>query len=667
MKVTLALVIFSVLIGPTYLQLDFLSKTLRTYQFLIFNFAKLRLLGVINPSINGTTCAEDLKLFMDAAFKAEWWAVKMLDASGKFNPGVLQGNMKFLGSYDQCLGLQKDQAGVGLDTQYCTMLLKPDKNLEDFLYRNVIKAKANKRLMSTDLFKEYAVIEFGLCIPKSCTMDDLTNLWKRFQVLYQAPGYSEFSDKLCYSKNKKVVPSKFDIYVFWFFGVTLFVELACTVYDLYTRSQPRRLDILVNFSLYTNAKRLMSRNYENETLTCLYGLRSFCIIWVILGHIMLNKSLTSTNVLQMTTEWMGRLENAFFLGSVYAVDTFLTISGLLVVYVYLDYSDKYKLNFSLVYGHRILRLTPALLATVLLEMSVVKYFIQGPLAFPYLTTMATNCEKRGVDTLFFVSNAVERDERCLRQSWYVSVDSQLYLLTPFMVFCFKRQPGKTFFGVVVVCLCSFVYTWMTVIKNNIGSLLFIDNNSEMVYFSPLCRIPVWLIGTCLGYVLYRHNHQKISIPKRVNYVLWILSMTVIIILTMYQTVLVREAHNVYRSAFSNTFCKPLWALAIGFIILSCCTGHSDPVNTFLSHPVFMLIGKLSYSIYLIHLTVIHVIVANKQQTDYFSTFGLLFDFWGYFVYILISATALCLVFETPTVSILRYLETYVANMKKKKT
>ena len=186
---------------------------------------------------------------------------------------------------------------------------------------------------------------------------------------------------------------------------------------------------------------------------------------------------------------MGRLENAFFLGSVYAVDTFLTISGLLVVYVYLDYSDKYKLNFSLVYGHRILRLTPALLATVLLEMSVVKYFIQGPLAFPYLTTMATNCEKRGVDTLFFVSNAVERDERvrrnlnhlvfdlffqCLRQSWYVSVDSQLYLLTPFMVFCFKRQPGKTFFGVVVVCLCSFVYTWMTVIKNNIGSLLFIE-------------------------------------------------------------------------------------------------------------------------------------------------------------------------------------------------
>ena len=125
--------------------------------------------------------------------------------------------------------------------------------------------------------------------------------------------------------------------------------------------------------------------------------------------------------------------------------------------------------------------------------------------------------------------------------------------------------------------------------------------------------------------------------------MWSLCICTFTILTLSQASILRDEYNVYSSAFFNTFSRPLWSLSVCYIIFSCSTGHAgnlksahnisenflkiilEIVRSFLSHPVFVILGKLTYSIYLIHLTLIHVVVANKTQVGYFSTSEIVSD------------------------------------------
>lgn len=59
----------------------------------------------------------------------------------------------------------------------------------------------------------------------------------------------------------------------------------CTVYELcinYYKMKGNQA--LLIFSAYSNAKIILSEKAENEKLSCLDGIRSLSIMWVILGH-----------------------------------------------------------------------------------------------------------------------------------------------------------------------------------------------------------------------------------------------------------------------------------------------------------------------------------------------------------------------------------------------
>ncbi|OWF42584.1 hypothetical protein KP79_PYT21457 [Mizuhopecten yessoensis] len=47
-------------------------------------------------------CYEDMIDFLDAAKDEKEWALQILDSYGKVNPGLLQGNLHFIGSMEQC-------------------------------------------------------------------------------------------------------------------------------------------------------------------------------------------------------------------------------------------------------------------------------------------------------------------------------------------------------------------------------------------------------------------------------------------------------------------------------------------------------------------------------------------------------------------------------------
>jgi peptidoglycan/LPS O-acetylase OafA/YrhL len=84
------------------------------------------------------------------------------------------------------------------------------------------------------------------------------------------------------------------------------------------------------------------------------------------------------------------------------VDTFFCMSGILVTYVHIKLSSFYLF--------RLLRLVPALVASILISVSVVKYVTEGPVWHSVLKKYLTNCKETWWTTLLFVNNFIKYDD-----------------------------------------------------------------------------------------------------------------------------------------------------------------------------------------------------------------------------------------------------------------
>lgn len=66
--------------------------------------------------------------------------------------------------------------------------------------------------------------------------------------------------------------------------------------------------------------------------------------------------------------------------------------------------------------------------------------------------------------------------------------------------------------------------------------------------------------------------------------------------------------------------KPLWALCLFWISFACLSGNGGLLNTFLSIPAFQILSKITYSTYLIHLTVLTLSTASARTLPYFTDY-----------------------------------------------
>jgi hypothetical protein len=107
-----------------------------------------------------------------------------------------------------------------------------------------------------------------------------------------------------------------------------------------------------------------------------------------------------------------------------------------------------------------------------------------------------------------------------------------------------------------------------------------DRYLHYIYLSPINHAPAWLFGILTGYLLYRHGSTKIQIPKKTNLILWSTSFFVMTLLLLSQTVATRNSHNYFFSAVLNSLARPLWSLAVCFMIFSCSTGHGGKYQIF---------------------------------------------------------------------------------------
>ncbi|XP_015839398.1 nose resistant to fluoxetine protein 6 isoform X2 [Tribolium castaneum] len=577
--------------------------------------------------------------------------LKMLDAWSKIPSGILEGHLIDLGSFDECYDINYNN----IYGKYCLGTL-PFSTIFEYLKQFLNYSKPMPRLFSHPAGKligvggENAGMHFAACVPSNMSVEEI-------------PGPVKFNEDFCYSKATKPELSTGTIVTIIILVVFLCLVVVSTSYDivLHFHKKKPHSELFIAFSFLHNGRKLFSSSKNSNQLLCLNGIKALSMMWIIIGHEYSNAGNAPWSNFLSLQDWQNNPAHMIIIETTMSVDTFLVVGGLVTVYTFLNSMDKgVKFNIVLFYVHRYLRLTPVYFIVGLIHVFLLDYIGNGPLWKIVDLKLVDNCRKRWWTSLLFISNYVQ-NEVCLPQAWYLSVDMQLFVLSPLVLIPLLKKPkiGLSFLTLLTIagCLVPFVIGFV----NNLGGTMINQQNDDYInlfYKQTYARFGPYVIGMLAGYYIYKVKKNEIKIRLRWWLVLvcWMV-LVALLVACVYDgyPLTVAKEKEIWSNSLYLALNKPLWAVAVATVIFLCVSGYGGPIDTFLSLPIFQFLTKLSYSMYLVHYSVIVVRYAILRNNEKFSNLTLMHVFWGDFMFTLGLSLILCLTFESPIIILEKYL------------
>ncbi|XP_050313524.1 nose resistant to fluoxetine protein 6-like isoform X2 [Anthonomus grandis grandis] len=612
----------------------------------------------------------------------------LLDASSKPQPGFLTGNLFHFGNYDECLAIAEDKEEYGvIEGQYCTVAVTPVSNTSSDLGQILEFTKSIPDIMGIERSRElshiikYVKVVYGICLPKSCKADSIQKLWNYIEYTFRLPVHISTSDDFCVYKGKTPFEFEFDNFVWWIFGIYFAFITFCSIYDMMFEDEETSeeeetmwVDLLKAFSLQRNAKKVFNiepNPNEDTKFSCFLGFKAISMLWIVYGHRFALGYISGIINMMVYFEWRETVLALLILVNPFAVDTFLVISGVLISYKYMQLRDLLPAGkpfpYFMYYLMRFLRLWPGLIATVLFYTCVMKYLTDGPMWTIFTYKLCLSCKFTGWATALFMSNFMKFHYQCVEPTWYLAVDTQLYCISPLLLYCLYKYPRRTTFGCLIACVCSGLWTYYVTLVDKESWLPAEgdDNYYKRIYQSTFVRMPVWLIGILVGTLLY--NYPNIKLSKVIVNSFWTTSATIIGGIIWVTYLMANKPYDEYSAALFNSMARHLWGIAISLIIILCSTGHGGKVNRILSSKYFKPMVRISYSVFLLHSVIILLFQGGKRSPSYHSDFQIFHGFLGDLPLVLLGAFVWCLSFESPFISIgkiiVKYYKEGYRNMK----
>ncbi|XP_068632537.1 O-acyltransferase like protein-like [Battus philenor] len=598
--------------------------------------------------------------------------LQFLDAGIRIPRGILNGNTMDLGNYYQCLNINKDMNRMNIQGKFCVMRvnfdqamkmnlgknqqwndydnqhlhfidmnqIKIDKSHTSFMFRqnsNITRLGPDTALSDIDL-------RLGVCIPASCTTREGVN-GLLTDVSTLGVNYEE---QLCrLPDDKPWVPIDYvAIAIFSTIAILTFLSTCFEFYYLRILKKDKRNtnSLYFCFSAYANTKRVLNFTSGPETLECIDGVRALAMIWVILGH-----SFTAIPFYQNPMDaflFSTSPRSIWMIAAHLTVDTFFMLSGLLVVYTVAGKLTGEQLLRSLhiFYLNRLLRMFPILAAALLFEVSLFNHISDGPL-WEGAAGFTARCRKYWWSTLMHIQNFVNPGDLCMGVTWYLSIDVQLHILSPILLFWVLSKSKRAAWaalaiGTLVALTASTLYIFYHKFPSGVSSPNRPDDMDlyfRNYYINILTRAPPFFVGMIFGYLLHLWKGKKLNCPKVVAVIQWCFSMVLLSVPIYCMHVNIQlDWNNQSADNFINAFSRSLWATGLGWVIFACVKGYGGPINWFLSLQIWKLPGRLSYAMYIIHYPVMIGYYYSVLGPIYFSVANTMFNF---FAFVLLTFTA----------------------------
>ncbi|XP_063992304.1 nose resistant to fluoxetine protein 6-like [Diachasmimorpha longicaudata] len=608
------------------------------------NVIKANAIGNLNRTVqewivNDTKCDTQFSIFVNGVMTSELWALKMVDSSSKIPSGNLIGNMKDLGFYDECVSVEVTRNQEVIRGRHCMYSL------------SIRVPNTTVSLRST----------MSICLPAACDSDHVGQLVQN--AVNATSGYHDFELELKSATCSAVDPPPWengDIIAISILTIFVGFLIFCTICDILRVKECRIFENnviseLSKFSLYTNGKRVLDTTVPRGTLPAIQGIRFFSMCWVIIGHEYVTLPLGAVTNMVDIGEWITSWGALYILIAPFAVDTFFVLSGFLTSYLFLkETSGGRKFNVIMYYVHRYVRLTPALGALLLLTIYVFPRIGSGALWETSVVTQRHLCSKNWWPMLLYVHNYVNTDYMwCLGHTWYLAVDMQFFWISPLILYPMVK---KSKLGVIILLafvIASVITPAVIAAENQFSGSLFTLSNLPKIqdtmlhfYVTSYTRAGPWLLGITLGWVLSKRQFPP---PQKLMYCGWIL--TILMFAFAFFTYRIFQSPgyewNPPWEVFYAALGRHIWAFSICWIIYASALGYGGVLSKFLSLPIFIPFGRISYSIYLVHFILLIMKIGAIRTPTYFSDFRIIYTFFGDFVICTFGGFIFSLLFESP--------------------
>jgi peptidoglycan/LPS O-acetylase OafA/YrhL len=93
--------------------------------------------------------------------------------------------------------------------------------------------------------------------------------------------------------------------------------------------------------------------------------------------------------------------------------------------------------------------------------------------------------------------------------------------------------------------------------------------------------------------------------------------------------------------------RTLWSVVIGWLLFLCSTNQGGIVNKILSWPIWAPLARLNYSCYLVHATIIYIMLFSQTMPLYYQLHLVVNNFVSHLFFSYLSAVVVAIFFETP--------------------
>ncbi|XP_053698547.1 nose resistant to fluoxetine protein 6-like [Sabethes cyaneus] len=317
------------------------------------------------------------------------------------------------------------------------------------------------------------------------------------------------------------------------------------------------------------------------------------------------------------------------------VQTFLSISGMLMTINFLEHIRKNP-DFDLSLGWRkirarLCRIVPAYGFVIFLECAVMKRLIDGPIGQHFIGESQENCRRWWWANLLFINNYIQTDEPCMIQSWYLAADMQLFIYGLTVMMLIWRWPqlkeyifsGALLCAVVLPTVASYVFKVTPVMTSHLKNAQHYSRQHDYqydIYFPFHQNIGVYSFGMLAGFVYYHYRDSRKALLNSRIYKGMFQAAVIFNILSLssvYWVMVYRNEIAPILQAIYSTFFKQSWAILTTLIQLALALfSVNSPIKRFFSHPFFGVNGKLSYSFFLIHFTIIELVYGGVMGPIY---------------------------------------------------
>lgn len=668
-----------------------------------------------SPFEVSSLCLNHTKNVLEGILRGENWALRMVDSAGKPSSDLLDFHIRWLGDYDECTAIQaityedpvnKTGQRNPFDGKYCLAyfslgnaqvtllqpggmalaigLCVPDScnsveagalayTLATSLPLNITVPFPYAQCQEKDLeYSNKAIAVIVVCsvflaIIVIATVYDIIIqhvLQKRIQknkVQTKENRYGTFEAKsrngYAHVSNGHVPSGEIETNtnlhsrLYKIDKETLVNEKGTDI--IYKPGLPGRL--LLSFSAYTNASKILSTNQASGILTSVNGIRFISMTWVILGHTYAFGLSVADNIPVYLPKILKRLSFQVISNATFAVDTFFVLSGLLVAYLTLREMKKRngakRFGWGMFYFHRFWRLTPPYMLFIMLYVPTMKYWTTGPL-WPQSTGFEVDeCKDTWWKNILYVNNIIEPEKMCMAWSWYLSNDMQFYIISPLMLVPLYYSPLWGSISCFVLILANFIMTGVISKQNELGSNMILGDASSdaftLIYVKPWCRIAPYVVGIFTGYVLYK-TECKVKMSKIINVLGWAIS-TAVALLVLYGLYDAdgKDKLGADAAALYNATSRTAWGMAIAWVIFACATGYGGPVNALLSWKAIIPLSRLTYCAYLVHPVIMYVYYFSQRTLMRWYDLELAYVFLGNLCLTYPVAFIVSLAFESP--------------------